>query len=187
MNDARNVMTGNGLSRVRRNMVLVAAAGVFAACSTYSLGVHATGDDKMNPNRMGGSGTLQVYAFFLKKTDAFEQKDKTFNDFLSKEVVEEGKLPGFLQQEAVDVKRIEVPAAPAGKTTTVKKEFEVPTEVTSVGLVAAFQSHRDNDPDEVWKLVLPVSGSAVAFEINGKRLAVPTPKKKEAARATSDG
>lgn len=184
--NARNVMTGKPRGRIRRSFVLLTAATALAACSTYNVNVNATAREDMNPNRTGGSSALYVYAFFLKKPDAFATKDKTLAEFLPKSVTDEGKPPPFLEADAVGgVQRIEIPPAPAGKTTTVTKTFEVPVDVTCVGLVAAFQSHRDNDNDEVWRLPLSVKSGAVSFEVTGKRLVEVLPKKKEAPRGTS--
>jgi type VI secretion system VasD/TssJ family lipoprotein len=179
-------MNGNPTSKTSKWSFLVLAALGLCACSTTTVKLQATAGEGMNPNRAGGSGALQVYAFFLKKPDAFEQKDKMLADYLTKAVVDEKKLPAFLEQEAVAVERIEIPPGVVGKTEPVVKTVEVSSETTCVGLVAAFQSHRDNDPDEVWRLVLPVKSGVCAFQVTGRRLEELAPKKKEAPKASSN-
>lgn len=170
---------------------LLAALCACAGCSTQMVKVQATAGEGMNPNRAGGSGALAVYAFFLKKPDAFLTKDKVLADYLTKSVLDEGKAPAFLEQETLQIERIEVPPAAAGKTETVTRTFEVSSEATCVGFIAAFQSHRDSDPDEIWKLPLPIKSGGCAFQVVGRRLLEvekqAPPKKKEASSANSDG
>lgn len=150
--------------------------------------VQGTAGDGMNPNSLGGSGALRVYVFFLKRPDAFNDKGKLLGDFLPKAVVDERKMPAFLEKDAVGaVECIELPPAVAGKLQTVAKTVEVDVAATCVGLVAAFQGHRDNDAEEVWRLTLPITGGAVTFQVAGKRLAAyePPPKPKETPSASS--
>ena len=187
MNDSKNAIPGAMRTRFRILSASLLAAALCSACSTYTVSVHATPGETMNPNRTGGSSALNVYAFFLKKTDAFEAKDKVLASYLDDGVMKDNKVPAWLEQEATGVQRIEVPCPTPGKTATVTKKFEVPVEVTHVGLIAAFQSHRDNDPEEKWRLVLPVEGSAVSFDVKGRCLAVPEPKKEAPRATTADG
>lgn len=180
-------MNGNSISKVMRWLGPAFALGL-TACSTMTVTLQGTAGEGMNPNRAGGSGTLQVYAFFLKKRDAFLQKDKLLGDFLVKSVLEDRKPPPFLEQDVVAIDRIEIPPGAPGKTTPVVQRIEVSKEAVCVGLVAAFQSHKDNDPDEVWRLPVEVKGGLCSFQVTGRRLEECAPKKKEAPRATgSDG
>ncbi|MBL8747960.1 MAG: type VI secretion lipoprotein TssJ [Planctomycetes bacterium] len=187
-------MTARGTLRASLSLLL---ATVLGACSTYELRVNAEAGAGMNPSQNGAASTVCVYVFFLKKTDAFLAKDKRA-DFLPACVIDEGRLPPFLEADAAklepdapSVLRVEIPPLADGKPAVpIVKKITVPKEVTHVGLVAAFQTHRDNDPDEVWRLPLEVKGSTVSFEVVGRRLAESTPKKKEkeASRAkSSDG
>ena len=168
--------------------LLFAALLSTAGCSTQVVRLQATAGEGMNPNRAGGSGVLEVYAFFLKKPDAFAAKDKLLADFLTKSVRDGQKPPPFLEQDTVAVEKIEIAPAEAGSPGVVTKKIEVAVEATCVGLVAAFQMHRDNDDQVVWRLVVPVQSGVCAFQVVGKRLELLAPKKKEAPRAEpSDG
>lgn len=176
-------------TRTRPWIPLLVVLCASAACSTMNVKLEGTAGDGMNPNRVGGSGALRVYVFFLKRPDAFNDKGKLQGDFLCKSVVDERKAPAFLEKDIVgEVEYIELPPAVTGKPQTITKTVEVAVEATCVGLVAAFQGHRDNDDDEVWRLPLSISGGAVSFEVTGRRLAEhkpPPPKPKETPRASS--
>lgn len=190
--------------RIRRGSwwaaALVALLGL-PACSTQNVTLKAMVGNDLNPNYTGGNGILDVYAFFLKKEGAFAANDKLLADFLVDSVRAEKKPPSWLADDTIAIELMQIAPAEADAWPVVEKRVEVPVGATHVGLIAAFQSHADNDDDERWRLVVPVSGGTVAFRVAGKKLepmappppkpttqptqAQEQPKKKEAPRAGS--
>jgi type VI secretion system VasD/TssJ family lipoprotein len=172
------------------------------ACSTQNVTLKAMVGSDLNPNYTGGTGILDVYVFFLKKTDVFAANDKLLADFLVDDVRAQKKPPSWLADDTIAIELMQIAPAEADAWPVVEKRVEVPVGATHVGLIAAFQSHADNDNDEQWRLVVPVSGGTAAFRVAGKKLepmsppparpsTQPTqeqaqqPKKKETPRAGS--
>ncbi|MBL8730083.1 MAG: type VI secretion lipoprotein TssJ [Planctomycetes bacterium] len=172
-----------------RRGAALALALVAAACSTQNVTLKATVGENLNPNLAGGTGMLDVYAFFLKKTDAFLAKDKLRSDFLVDSVRNDKKAPAWLDPDTVAVELMQIAPAQPDAWPVVEQRVEVPVGSTHVGFVAVFQTHRDNDAEEQWRLLVPVSGGAAAFRVAGRKLelpAAPPPKPKEAPRDRSN-
>ncbi|MBM4059687.1 MAG: hypothetical protein FJ265_01120 [Planctomycetes bacterium] len=182
-------------SPARRRLWALALPALLGGCifisgcaTTKEVGLLATPGEPMNPSRNNVSAPVDVYAFFLKKCEAFEGKERRLDDFLTEDVRRENRnWPAFLAADVVDVKKIKVLPQKDGVAEPTVAQVTVPLDVACVGLVGDFQGHRDDDPNEVWRLCLPAPGGSVAFRVDGKRLAVPPPpeKPKEAARAKS--
>ncbi|MBL9079632.1 MAG: type VI secretion lipoprotein TssJ [Planctomycetes bacterium] len=148
----------------------LAALAALAGCSTYTATLRATVGDDLNPSLTGSPGVLTVWAFFLKKPDAFEA-ERSLATFLTPGLRDENRPPEFLAADTAQV--VTLYLQPAVKGAPVDVEFEVKevaSEARHVGLIAAFQSHDDADRDERWRLVVPVSGGVAAFRVAGKRL-----------------
>lgn len=170
-------------------LAALALVGLAAACSTTNVTLKATVGDNLNPNLAGGTGMLDVYAFFLKKTDAFEANDKVLADFLVDSVRKDRKPPPWLEADTVWIDMMQIAPAERDAWPVVEKRVEVPVGATHVGFVAVFQTHHDNDPDEQWRLSVPVKSGAAAFRVAGRkldRLPPPPAKQKEASRAGAD-
>jgi len=175
-----------------RGAVLVLACAA-AACSTQNVTLKATVGEQLNPNHAGGTGILDVYAFFLKKTDNFMANDKLRGDFLVDSVRNEKKPPPFLADDTIAVESMQIAPAEGEAWPVVQKVVEVPVGATHVGLIAMFQTHYDNDSEEQWRLLAPVSGGEVAFRVAGRKLELPAsppekpkPTPKEGPRAGSN-
>lgn len=154
-------------------MMVGAAFGAFSAgcATTRQVDLVANADKTINPSRLGGSAPLEVYAFFLKKRDAFDAVDKKVGDFLTDDVKAGLKPPEFLAADAVAVHRIRVLPRVEGRVEAKKPPLEVPIDAKFVGLVAGFQTHDDGDKDERWRLVLDLAqGGPPVFFVSGKRL-----------------
>lgn len=165
----------------------LALAFAASACSTQNVTLKATVGDNLNPNLAGGTGMLDVYAFFLKKTDAFTANDKLRGDFLVDSVRTEKKPPAFLAADTVAIEKMQIAPVEAGAWPVVEERFQVPVEATHAGLIAVFQTHNDNDSEEQWRLLVPVSGGEAVFRVSGRKLELPVaplpPKPKGNARA----
>lgn len=167
----------------------LALAFTASACSTQNVTLKATVGDNLNPNLAGGTGMLDVYAFFLKKTDAFMANDKLRGDFLVDSVRVEKKAPTFLDADTVAIEKMQIAPVQPGEWPVTEERFQVPVEATHAGLIAVFQTHNDNDSEEQWRLLVPVSGGEVVFRVSGRKLELPVaplpPKPKESTRAGS--
>lgn len=146
----------------------LALAFAATACSTHSVTLRATVGDDLNPvrNKPDTCAALNLHAYFLKKTDRFQPEAQGVEAFLG-DIGKEPTVPDFLGDDAVRVVRMVVPPTEAE---TVVQIDEVPKEAEHVGLVAFFQWHEENDPAEVWSLVVPVRSGTVAFRVAGRRL-----------------
>ncbi len=172
-----------------RTIAALVLACVTAGCSTTNITLKATVGENLNPNLAGGTGMLDVYAFFLKKTDAFNANDKQLADFLVDSVRKDKKAPSFLEADTLWIEMMQIAPAEPDAWPVVEKRVEVPVGATHVGFVAVFQTHHDNDQNEQWRLPVEVKGGVAAFRVAGRKLEQlppPQPKKKEAPRASSD-
>lgn len=166
------------MTRAMRTATLLAFAAM-TACSTQSVVVQAMPATDMNPSRAGGSGTLKVHLFFLKKTDGFLTAGKARSEFLDAKARKDGKAPTFCEADVVDVQEMLIPPPTNADARPVTKTFEVSKEATAVGVVADFQQHVENDDQEVWRLVVPIQGGVGAFRVTGRKLEVSKPKPKQ--------
>lgn len=146
-------------------LALVFAA---AACSTHTVTLRAVPGANLNPmrNKPDSSAALNLHVYFLKKKERFQPATKGVDAFLG-DFGAEPKLPDFLGDDAVRV--VHMCVSPTDPETVVTVE-EVPKEAAEVGIVAFFQWHDENDADEVWWDVLPVSGATVSFRVAGRRI-----------------
>lgn len=155
------------------------AVVAMAACSTQNVVMQAIPTAGMNPSRGGGSGTLTVHLFFLKKPDAFLAQGKARAEYVDPKAMKEGKAPSFCEADVVAVHEMLIPP-PTSPDAPVTKAIEVSKEATCVGVVASFQQHAENDDQEVWRLSVPIEGGMATFRVAGRKLELATePKKRE--------
>ncbi len=163
----------------RLPMALALLAGLGACATTREVQLSAAAGEPMNPSRNGVSSVLDVYAFFLKKREGFDGKDRRLADFLTDDVRRNNKAPAFLEQDVVAVQKLKVVPQKDGKQDLVLATVTVPLEAGFVGLVADFQGHKDNDEKEVWRLVLDTTEGSAKFYVVEKKLSLPPEKSKE--------
>lgn len=185
IDETRDIMQELRIRRATRWAAALLVSLAAAACSTQNVTLKATVGPHLNPNFDGGQGILDVYAFFLKKPDAFQAGDKRLSDFLVDSVRATGgerKPPAWLEADTVAVELMQIAPVDGDAWPVAEKRFEVPVGSTGVGLVAAFQGYEDGDSD--WRLWVPVSGGTVAFRVAGKKLELPVALPTKAAAST---
>jgi type VI secretion system VasD/TssJ family lipoprotein len=149
---------------------VAAAAFLFAGCGT-TMQVRANVGTDANPSRNGVAAPLDVYVFLLRSDAAFVDPDKRVEDFLTDELRKAPGVdtcPAFLKETVLGVHVLTFSPAAKAEDPPVEKAVELPEGTRFVGVVAAFQDHRDGDRD--WRLCVDAAGGVCAFHVRGRRL-----------------